>query len=143
MTVCTPHLSLWRMISEASCEHNNVTKKTPALKHAALSQELLLLNRNCLIHGALFLVPISAPHAAQKEMRVKKKNERIYFHVEIFSKALPCCITSAKPVLNVMASPLRPLSSAWLSLRFKLGISQGSTACTAPSPRAALRLHMI
>lgn len=70
-------------------------QKLQALKHAALSQELLLLNRNCLIHSALSLVPISAPHAAQRERwgQRKKKKESVftwkfilkYNHIEPFS----------------------------------------------------------
>lgn len=88
------------------------------------------------IHSALPLVPISAPHA--ERWGQIKKNERICFHMEILSKIQLHWAMSAKMVLNMMLSLLHPLSSAQLSLRFQLGISHVSRACTAPWPPAAL-----
>lgn len=136
LTLCaivrTPHLSLWWISSGASCEHNNVAKKTQDIartEKVVFSHELLL-NWNCLTCSALPLVPISALHATQREMGWRK-NEIICFHMEIHSEIQPHQIVSAEMVLTIILSLLHALSSAWLSLRLTISISHTSTVYSA------------
>lgn len=94
--VCTPHLSLWWISSGASCEYNNVAKKTHDITSTGtvgFAHELLL-NWNCLACSALPLLPISALHATQTEMGLKKEmKSSVFMWISFWNTTTSSCVS--------------------------------------------------